>query len=160
MGRMLLGGIITILLLSGGFFLWRGMSNVPHSIITAAPPPADTALPVGADNQTGAPPPDVPRASNRSREQKRFDRYDRNRDGIITRVEMMSTRSAAFRRLDRDGNNLLSFEEWAAATGDRFTGADANGDGRLTAAEFATTAPHRRPQQRNCNCVGSNDRQE
>ena len=159
MGRMLLGGLVAILFLCGGIFLWRGFADAPGPAIAAAPPP-DHTLPVASDEAAGAPPPDVPTANPRTREQKRFDRYDRNRDGIITRVEMLSTRSAAFRRLDKDGNNLLSFEEWAVATSDRFAGADADGDGRLTATEFATTAPRRRPQRQNCNCVDSREREE
>ncbi|WP_409574746.1 hypothetical protein [Sphingopyxis sp. PET50] len=62
---------------------------------------------------------------------------------MISRVEMMSTRTAAFRKLDKDRNNLLTFEEWAAATGDRFAGADKDKSGGLSRAEFATTAPKR-----------------
>ena len=58
--------------------------------------------------------------SDLSREEQRFFRYDRNRDRLITRNEMLSSRTEAFRALDRDGNNLLTFEEWAAATGERF----------------------------------------
>lgn len=159
MSRMVLGGVIAILFLSGAIFLWRGFAEAPGPAIAAAPPSND-ALPVAAGNMTGTPPPEVPTATPRTREQKRFDRYDRNRDGIVTRVEMLSTRSAAFRRLDRDGNNLLSFEEWAVATSNRFAGADADDDGRLTATEFATTAPPRRAQRTNCNCAGSGEREE
>ena len=84
-------------------------------------------------------------------EQRRFARYDRNRDGIITRDEMLSTRSKAFKTLDKDGNNLLSFEEWAAATADRFVEADGDRDGRVTPAEFAKTAPPPRPAAK-CRC--------
>jgi Ca2+-binding EF-hand superfamily protein len=98
----------------------------------------------GNPDAMGEPPPAPPEADPRSREQKRFDRYDRNRDAIITRPEMMASRTAEFRRLDKDGNNLLSFEEWAVRTSDRFAGADVNRDGRLGPAEFATTAQKRK----------------
>ena len=86
-----------------------------------------------------------------SREEKRFARYDRNRDGIISRIEMLGSRTAAFKQLDTNKDNLLSFEEWAVATADRFTGADADKNGKLTPAEFATTAPKRAVKPR-CKC--------
>ena len=73
----------------------------------------------------------------------RFNRYDRNGDESITRIEMMSCRTDAFRKLDKDGNNLLTFEEWAVATSDRFAGADGDGNGQLTRTEFRTTRPKR-----------------
>lgn len=150
MRRTLLGGLGALLLVVGGFFLWQGMSATPDPVARlAAPPPP--GLPEGDGDAVGAPPPDAPAARAATREQRRFQRYDRNRDGIVTRVEMLSTRSNAFRRLDTDHNNLLSFEEWAVRTSDRFAGADADRSGGLTAAEFATTAPRRRPQA-DCAC--------
>lgn len=90
-----------------------------------------------------------PEASELTREQRRFFRYDRNRDLIITRNEMLSTRSDGFRKLDVDGNNLLTFEEWAVTTANRFDEADEDGDGKLTPREFATTA--RQPSSRQSN---------
>ena len=42
-----------------------------------------------------------PEASELTREQARFFRYDPNRDAKITRNEMLSTRTAAFRKLTR-----------------------------------------------------------
>ena len=95
--------------------------------------------------------PAPPEASERTREQRRFARQDRDGDGRITRNEMMSTRTAAFRKLDTDGNNLLTFEEWAVTTSDRFKAADANGDLWLRREEFATTRPPDRPKPK-CKC--------
>jgi hypothetical protein len=152
MNRFLIGGLAAVLMLTGGVFLWQGISQVPDPAVAALPPP-DVGLPVADPNLRGAPPPEPPRASAQSREERRFARYDRNRDGSVTRIEMMSSRTQGFRRLDKDGNNLLSFEEWAAATGQRFATADTNRSGGLTAAEFATTAPQHRPQTR-CRCPG------
>ena len=85
--------------------------------------------------------PAPPEASELSREQQRFFRYDRNRDWRISRSEMLSTRTDAFRKLDVDGNNLLTFEEWAVATVQRFESADSNRDNELTPTEFAATRP-------------------
>lgn len=149
MNRFLLGGLAGLLLLSGGFFIWQSYSAVPDPAVDAVPPPAE--IPAIAADAFGTPPPEPPQARAATREERRFQRYDRNRDGTVTRVEMMSTRTAAFRRLDSDGNNLLSFEEWAVATGDRFSGADGDGSGGLNAAEFATTAPKRSAASR-CRC--------
>lgn len=147
--RTLLGGAAALLMATGGFFLWQGLGETPDPAVEALPPPE--ALPVADASLVGTPPPEPPEARAATREERRFQRYDRNRDGIITRVEMMSSRTAAFRRLDSDGNNLLSFEEWAAATGNRFAEADKDGSGTLTAPEFATTAPQRRPRSE-CRC--------
>ena len=157
MSRTLLGAVTAILLLGGGFVMWQGISQVPDPVI-APPPPPPEGLPVAADGLVGRAPPAPPRATTASREERRFQRYDRNRDGTITRVEMLSTRTNAFRRLDRDGNNLLSFEEWAVKTGERFATGDRDRSGGLSSAEFAATAPRRQPQRRaDCACAPSAD---
>ena len=96
--------------------------------------------------------PTPPEASELTREQRRFFRYDRNRDWRISRNEMLSTRSEGFRKLDVDGNNLLTFEEWAVTTVEKFDDADADGDGKLTTKEFATTAPKRGVRRSSCRC--------
>ncbi|MBT2187733.1 EF-hand domain-containing protein [Sphingobium nicotianae] len=156
MGRFLAGSVAALLLVAAGLFWWQFEADRTARPLVArggaqAQPPI---LPGEGDPAArGAPPPGVPQATQRTREQRRFDRFDRNRDSLITRNEMMATRAAAFRKLDKDGNNLLSFEEWAVRTSDRFAGADANKDGKLTPAEFATTAKKpaaKRPQ--NCAC--------
>lgn len=154
MNRSLIGALAAILLLLGGFLVWQGVSATPEAALEVLPPPpAGPAepLPVGDANARGTPPPELLEATKLSREQRRFMRFDRDRSGIISRVEMMSSRTAGFRRLDRDGNNLLSFEEWAVATSDRFAGADGDRSGGLTPAEFATTA-RPEPQRRRSEC--------
>lgn len=152
-GGYLAGGISAILFVAAGLFWWQSRAQVESAGPPAAPPPAmqaEASLPVALPGQIGAPPPMPVSATPRTREEKRFARYDRNRDGIITRTEMLSTRTAAFKKLDTDGNNLLSFEEWAVATSDRFAEADGNGDGKLTPDEFAATAPP--PTKPKCKC--------
>jgi hypothetical protein len=157
MGRFLAGSIAALLLVAAGLFWWQGEADRQARPLVAqggakAQPPS---LPGEGDpDARGAAPPGPPAAAQRTREQRRFDRYDRNRDSAITRVEMLSTRSAAFRKLDKDGNNLLSFEEWAVRTSDRFAGADGNKDGKLNAAEFATTAPKPAAPKQECACDG------
>ena len=143
MGRVILGMLIGLMMASIGLYWWQGKAQVEIH----APPPPDPCeletektdeLPITDPGDMEGPVP--PEASGLTREQRRFFRYDRNRDLIITRNEMLSTRSDGFRKLDVDGNNLLTFEEWAVTTVNRFDAADENGDGKLTAREFATTA--------------------
>jgi len=148
-------GVCAGLVLAGvGMFWWQGRAQVESS----APPPPEPeaaatdpgALPMADPGTlTGPAPPEV---SELSREELRFFRYDRNRDRVITRDEMLSTRTDGFRALDVDGNNLLTFEEWAVTTVDRFEKADADGNGRLTPREFATTAPKPVAKKPACKC--------
>lgn len=153
MNRIVLGAVLALVLAGVGLFWWQGRaeieSNAPPPPDIATGDPAQTGLPItdGSDMKGPAP----PQASELTREQRRFFRYDRNRDWRISRSEMLSTRADAFRKLDVDGNNLLTFEEWAVATSNRFKGADADGDGELTPAEFATTAPSQKKRP-GCRC--------
>ena len=157
MGRFLAGAVSALLLVAAGLFWWQAESEDGLQPLVAnggARAQAPQVPGSGDPNARGASPPEAPEATARTREQKRFDRFDRDRDGIITRLEMMSSRTAAFKKLDKDGNNLLSFEEWAVATSNRFAGADADRDGKLTPSEFATTAPKpsSKPASQPCSC--------
>jgi hypothetical protein len=154
MQRFVAGGVGALLLAGAGLWLWQTQAYQENDI-PAAPPPTtfSDALPEAAANAPafGPAPPTPPEAPKASREDVRFNRYDRNRDELISRVEMMGSRTKAFKQLDKDGNNLLTFEEWAAATGERFAGADANKDKLLTRKEFATTRP-KQAAKPNCRC--------
>lgn len=153
MGRVVLGVFLGLVLASVGVFWWQGRAvveaNAPPPPV-AEPSPDPLELPLADPGDLQGPPP--PEASELTREERRFFRYDRNRDLVITRNEMLSTRSDGFRKLDKDGNNLLTFEEWAVATVKRFEGADKNGDGKLSKEEFAATAPKPRKEPRPCRC--------
>jgi hypothetical protein len=154
MQRILIGGLGTLMLAGAGLWFWQISANQAN-LIPAAPPPLaiSDALPVaGSDAPVrGEAPPTPPEAPKASREEVRFNRYDRNRDELVSRIEMMGSRTKAFKALDKDGNNLLTFEEWAAATGQRFAGADANKDQVLTRKEFANTRP-KAVQKPACRC--------
>jgi hypothetical protein len=154
MGRVFAGAAGALMLVAGGFFWWQGRDPAAQApLVAQSTPPAPAEVPPEGDPEAeGVAPPMPPGADPRTREQKRFDRYDRNRDGIVTRVEMLSTRTNAFRKLDKDGNNLLSFEEWATKTAERFDSADANRDKKLSSAEFATTAPKPAQKKPECAC--------
>jgi len=154
MNRIVLGAVAALVLVAVGLFWLQGRAEVEEG----APPPEPAAERPGPDvipsadvsGMRGAAPPE---ATDLTREQRRFFRYDRNRDLKISRNEMLSSRTGSFRNLDKDGNNLITFEEYAVTTADRFDEADANGDSELSPAEFATTAPAPRasPTTR-CNC--------
>jgi hypothetical protein len=154
MRKLLAGAGISLVASSLGYWMWQVWAT-PDPIIPQPPPeePATLELPVaGADAPAfGAPPPEPPAAAKLSREEVRFNRYDRNKDELVSRIEMMSSRTKDFKKLDRDGNNLLSFEEWAAATGERFAKADTNRDSLLTRKEFLSTRP-KRAAKPNCRC--------
>lgn len=155
MRQTVLGVFLGLIMASVGVFWWQGRAQVEAN---APPPPepeqlaeAPDELPLTDPGEMEGPTP--PEASELTREQKRFFRYDRNRDWKITRNEMLSTRSDGFRKLDVDGNNLLTFEEWAVTTATRFDSADADGNAELTPAEFATTAPKSSPRKKpSCRC--------
>jgi len=152
--QIVLGVVVGLGLAGVGLFWWQGRAQIedkappPPVAAPAAPDPEDLPVTDPGDMQ-GPRPPEV---SELTREEQRFFRYDRNRDRVITRNEMLSTRSDAFRALDVDGNNLLTFEEWAVTTVERFDKADADGNGRLTPREFATTAPKPAAKKPACKC--------
>lgn len=154
MSRVILGLVLGLIMATIGLYWWQGKAEVemytpPLPEPEEAPQNPDE-LPVSNPGEMTGPTP--PEASELTREQRRFFRYDRNRDWRISRSEMLSTRSEGFRKLDVDGNNLLTFEEWAVATVEKFEGADADGDGKLTTKEFATTAPKRNVRRSSCRC--------
>lgn len=112
MNRIFLGALCALVLTGVGMFWWQGRAEVEQG---APPPlalpdkPAEPEIPVADITDLTGPAP--PEATELTREQRRFFRYDQNRDRIISRNEMLSSHTNAFRKLDKDGNNLLSFEE-------------------------------------------------
>ena len=152
MNRVILAALAVLLLGAAAVFWLTGRealeAGAPPPALTAAAPAPDTLPSADAGDLRGPAPPE---ASEMTREQRRFARYDRNGDRIVSRTELMATRTAAFRKLDADGNNLLTFEEWAVTTANRFKAADADGNLQLTPDEFRRTAPKpgRRPA---CRC--------
>jgi hypothetical protein len=147
--------VLALILVGTGMFWWQGRAEVEKG---APPPPsseelagalADDTLPYA--DITNLEGPEPPEATELTREQQRFFRYDRDRDWRITRNEMLATRAGAFRKLDTDGNNLLTFEEWAVSTVNKFKAADQNGNLELTPEEFAKTRP-KRAKKPACRC--------
>ena len=151
MNRIVLGAFAALVMVAIGLFWLQGRAEVEQGAPPPEPPAAARPQGLPSADVAGLEGPAPPEATELSREQRRFFRYDRDRDLKITRAEMLSSRTDAFRDLDVDGNNLLTFEEWAVTTVERFEGADADGDGELTQKEFATTAPKPSAKSR-CNC--------
>jgi hypothetical protein len=156
MNRIVIGALGALLLVAAGVFWWQGRAatdaapQVPH---LALPPPrasasgADALPEVDPGDAVGA---DLPEVPEETKEQKRFDRLDRDRDGKITLPELLAPRVKEFRKLDVDGNNLLTFDEWAARSINKFKAADKGGKGYLTRDDFATTRA--KPKTPTCKC--------
>lgn len=147
MWRYLLGGAAALLMMTAGV-LWfnaRAKSGTPP-LLAAAPVATRSAATTGDD----ALPASVPEATDETREQKRFARYDKNRDGIVSREEYLASRRKAFAKLDTNHDGQLSFDEWSAKTIAKFTAADHDRSGGMTPAEFAATAPKRSAHPRKC----------
>jgi hypothetical protein len=142
MARFLAGAAACFLLLTGAFLIWQSHAEQGPALPKAPPP--RIAL-------TNAAPLKAPEASEKSREEKRFSRADKNKDGKIQSEELLGARRKAFAKLDTNGNGSLSFEEWAHTTIDKFKGADKDRSGWLTPAEYATTAPPP-PKPKSCSC--------
>lgn len=141
--RFFAGVASALLLVAAGFFIWQGQAE--EDLIPPAPAAQTAPSPLGMQA-----PPAPPEAPAKSREEKRFDRADKNKDGRITRDELMEPRRKAFAKLDANGDGRLSFDEWAVKTSEKFAGADADRSGSLSRAEFATTAP--KPVKKKCAC--------
>ncbi|MDO7843017.1 EF-hand domain-containing protein [Sphingomonas immobilis] len=141
MWRYLVGGLAAMLLTAGGFLYFGGRGS-PGAALPLAGAQA------GAAQTADALPDAAPEASERTREQKRFDRYDKDRDGKVTRDEYLLARHKAYAKLDLNHDGKLDFDEWAAKTEAKFATADADKSGAMTASEFATTKPKRKAKVR------------
>ena len=145
MWRYLAGGTAVIALIVAGFMFFSG---------DARPRPLLPRQPVAQTSSVTAsePLPDAaPEATDKTREQKRFDRYDKDRDAKITREEYLVQRRKAYARLDVDHDGTLSFDEWAVKATTKFADADRDKSGAMTAPEFTTTAVKRKgPARVNC----------
>ena len=108
MRKILAGAGIALLMVSGGLWFWQSQAGTEVPI--PQPPPAlpqqlSLPEPDASAPKFGPAPPTPPQAPKASREEQRFNRYDRNRDDLVSRLEMMSSRTKDFKKLDKDGNN-------------------------------------------------------
>ena len=146
---MACAGAILLLGLAG-ILSWKSMASVDDAL--PAPPPSSS----GAMLLSSKAPSTPPAASDRTREDKRFDRYDKDQDQSVTREEYLASRRKAWARLDTDHDGKLSFEEWATKATSKFAAADADRSGRLSRTEFASTRVKRRAMTR-CACPPAKD---
>lgn len=147
MWRYFAGAVSALLLATAGFFVWRAEADKASPI---PPPPA--AAEGAAEAPMGladlAPP---PQASERTREEKRFARYDKDKNGAVGRDEYLAARRKNFDKLDTNNDGRLSFEEYAIKGETKFAAADRDRNGALNATEFATTRVVRKTKsRRNC----------
>lgn len=143
--RFLAGAASCFLLLTGAFLIWQSRASEAPALPAA--PPARAYSGSLATGQLL----EAPEASPKTREQKRFSRADKDKDGKIEPEELLGSRRKAYAKLDVNRNGSLSFEEWAHTTIDKFKGADRDRSGSLTPAEYATTAPPP-PKKKSCSC--------
>ena len=146
MVRFLAGAAVSFLLITGAFLLWQGRAQQASEL----PPAPAPRMATPAMNLATIP--EAPTADPKNKEQKRFDRADKNKDGTIVLAELVEPRRKPFAKLDLNRDGRLSFEEWAVKTIDKFKTADANRNGALTRAEYATTAPKPKAKKPKCDC--------
>ena len=146
MTRFIAGSAASLLLVTGAFLLWQGRAGDASTL-----PGAPSTRPGSPSMLVSSVVPHAPEATAKSREEKRFSRADKDKDGKIEREELFAPRRKAFAKLDLDHNGALSFDEWAAKSIDKFGGADADHSGWLTPTEYASTAPPP-PKHAHCGC--------
>jgi hypothetical protein len=149
MWRFLAGVGSTLLAVTAGFFLWQGRAGKEAPPIP--PPPAQIAG-LGENTQLAfADVADPPKAEPKSKEEKRFNRYDKDKNGAITKDEYLLSRRKAYAKLDLNGDGALSFNEYAVKTTAKFANADGDRSGILNRREFETTKVIRKEKPKpNC----------
>ena len=155
MWRYFVGAGAALVLGLAGLFLLRGSAAPPVKL------PGAPAVHVAAAAAEDPLPAEAPSATAKTREQKRFDRYDKDRNDAVTRDEYLLSRRKAFAKLDANRDGRLDFDEWAAKTTTKFAGADADKSGALSRTEFLTTAPKTRPGTKpRCICPSAPAKEE
>jgi hypothetical protein len=148
MWRFLAGVGSAVLLMVAGLLVCHAQANKPSPI----PPAPFTAADAPLGMVDLAPP---PQASERTREEKRFARYDKDKNGAVGRAEYLLSRQKGFAKLDTNSDGRISFDEYAVKTVTKFAAADRDRNNALNAAEFATTRVVRKPAKAKPNCPPS-----
>ena len=95
MARFLAGAAACFLLLTGAFLFWQ--SRAEEAPLLPSPPTARTASAGFLSTKLPTP----PEATPKSREEKRFSRADKDKDGRIEREDLLGPRRKAFAKLER-----------------------------------------------------------
>lgn len=154
MWRYLIGGVAALLAVAAGWLLVGSAAHTEPALPGARHTLAENLAPAIGST------PALPQAPARDREQKRFDRYDKDRDGRVTREEYLASRRKVFAKLDTDGDGRLGFDEWSIKTTRRFGGADRDRSNSMDANEFAATAPKRKAPRPACRCAAASPVEE
>lgn len=123
MGRFLAGVASALLLVTAGFFIWRTQAD-RVALIPPAPAAAIEA-PMAIGDLAGP-----PAATERTREEKRFARYDKDKNGAVGHDEYLLSRRKAFAKLDLNGDGRLGFDEYAVKTSTKSQAPTATGAAR------------------------------
>lgn len=107
--RWIAGGLALALGVLAILF-WRNESAQASDAPIAARPAGSIGNGIMAPSQT------APAASEKTREERRFNRYDKDRNEQISQDEYLASRRKAFAKLDVNGDGRLSFDEWAIKT--------------------------------------------
>lgn len=142
--RFLAGAAACFLLMTGAFLIWQSRAEGPAALPGAPQPRAYGASMLNAGQLV------APEASPKSREEKRFSRYDKNKDGKVQADEYLAARRRNFDKLDLDHNGALSFQEYAVKGIEKFNAAGGR-KGWLSPAQFVATAPPP-PKRKTCSC--------
>jgi len=151
MGRFFAGVASCFLMVTGAFLLWQGRAAEPAGFPAVPAKLASARIsptPLLATPDTLRP----PEASPKSREERRFSRADKDKDGRVEIEELLAPRRKAFAKLDGNGDGRLSFEEWATKTITKVKGADSDRSGWLSPTEYASTAPPPPRRRATCGC--------
>jgi hypothetical protein len=98
MVRFLAGVASALSLVAAGLFWWRGSGDPPRLPIMAGAASAAETDPL----------PGPPAASEKTREEKRFSRYEKDKDGAVSREEYSVKAIAKFATPDADHSNRLT----------------------------------------------------
>ena len=142
--RFLAGAAACFLLMTGAFLIWQSRAASGPSLPGAPPAPAASLFGDSA-------PLEAPEASEKTRDEKRFARYDKDKDGKVETMEYLAARRRNFDKLDVDHNGALSFQEYAVKGIEKFNAAGGK-KGWLTPAEFVATAPPQAKHKLGCSC--------
>jgi hypothetical protein len=145
--RFLAGAAACFLLMTGVFLIWQSHAARRPGLPAAPEPQAYGASKLSAGQLV------APEASPKSSEEKRFSRYDRNKDGKVQAEEYLAARRRNFDKLDVDHNGALSFQEYAVKGIEKFNAAGGR-KGWLSPAEFVATAPPP-AKRKTCSCSPS-----
>ena len=143
--RFLAGAAACFLLMTGAFLIWQSHAAEGPRLPAAPTARATSGFSFGGNGLLHA-----PEASPTSREEKRFGRYDKNKDGKVQADEYLAARQRNFAKLDGDHNGALSFAEYAVKGIEKFNAAGGR-KGWLSPAEFVATAPPP-PKHKTCSC--------